>query len=194
MIKFLIKFILSISILLFSFWSIKGNISDLLISRYQSHFDTSINDHRYELNRMVEVVKGNQRIKFNLYFVDPTNFDNSTVKNVEIKVFNEILFPLTLLISLFISIYFNYKRFTLGILVMILLLYFKVLIVVYDNYSYPDFILKDLSLLYYPVYLGNILITEIGAAINILLVALIWFSFNSKEIIKEFDNIDLGSK
>lgn len=176
------------------FYSFESEFSNIIGEVYRSHFDSSINEIKYEINRMVEIEIVDGEIINKLYFVDPVNFDNTIVKNIKIKVFNEYLFPLSLLIPLFIAFEFSLKRTLIATVLLVLVLYFKGFVIVYDNYSFPDHILKDLTIMYYPVYFSNALINEIGSAINLLIVIYIWFSFNSKTIIEKFSSFQENPK
>ena len=73
------------------------------------------------------------------------NINNSPVKNTEINIFNEFIFPIIFYISFVVLlIKNNIKYFVLSLLSLTILLWLKIIITIYDNYSHPDFILKEL--------------------------------------------------
>lgn len=160
---------LGILILLYTFTNLTGldkGISLLLSSTYSGWFDYFINNNGQELLRQVNLLNNGVDLNFQIAFVNIYDVASSTVKNVEIDLFIEFLFPLLMLLSL--SIPFinksNYKSSLIIILVGIFLFWIKNIIQIYDNYSYPDYVLVDLSFPFSQiVYLTNSLLEKIGS-------------------------------
>lgn len=153
---------------------------------YRQWFDFFINSIGQELLRQVDINSVDGSLKFLTAFVSLNDLNNIPVRTTEIEIFNEILLPINLFISL--SIYFinkrNIKVFLIYLVVLIFSLWMKNIAVIYDNFNNPEYILKDLI---FPikqfVYYFNSLLTNVGTTFGIMLsliFAIIFLVLNSK--------------
>jgi hypothetical protein len=112
-------------------------------------------------------------------FYDKKNEDGSVQsKGIKINLFNEAYFPFIFPITLIISIPIVWRRkwFSLivGIFLTIIFIYFKLFAIVTDNYSHPEFTVKQLPFFISQiVYLYNMALTATGTGTNLILGLLI---------------------
>ena len=108
-------------------------------------------------------------IQFNIAFVNIQNIEDSVVKGISVDLMSEFFFPVALLIALLIP-YLNFKnwiKYVIGILISSSFFFFKIIIMVYDNYSSPEYSLVDLSFpIHQIVYFVNSLVVEVGSSFN----------------------------
>lgn len=153
---------------------------------YRLWFDFFINSIGQELLRQVDINSVDGSLKFLTAFVNLNDLNNIPVRTTEIEIFNEIILPINLFISL--SIYFIHKRnikvFLIFLVVLIFSLWLKNIAIIYDNFNNPEYILKDLI---FPikqlVYYFNSLLTNVGTTFGIMLsliFAIIFLVLNSK--------------
>lgn len=178
--------IFSFLIILFFANIFEDIITSLFAWTYRLWFDFFINSIGQELLRQVDINSVNGSLNFLTAFVNLNDLNNIPVRTTEIEIFNEIILPINLFISL--SIYFinkrNIKVFLIYLVVLIFTLWMKNIAVIYDNFNNPEYILKDLI---FPikqfVYYFNSLLTNVGTTFGIMLsliFAIIFLVLNSK--------------
>ena len=146
-----------------------------LKSIFQIWFDQFINSNGRELLRQVDIVA----------FVDINNLHDIPVRTTSVDILNEFAFPMILFISLMSAFWKELSkiRFFSSILTVLFLLFFKIIIMVYDNYTNPDYILVDLDFpMKQAVYYINSLINEIGTSLNIVLVLVLFLVVNKESL------------
>lgn len=181
-----LKFVLPliVFIILILFYNLLENIiTDFLVYTYQIWFDYFINSIGQELLRQVDITNSEAGIiKFLIAFVNIQNISASQVKNIEIEVFNEIGLPILFYIST-LSIFLNkqnYKQFIVFLILLFLILWLKNIIVIYDNYTHPEYILKDLV---FPikqiVYYTNSVLQKVGTSFSMMISVILIVIFIS---------------
>lgn len=146
---------------------------DLLTAwSYQSWFDIFINPDKDVLLRYVDIQQlEGTFISFLTYFINPVDVNLSQVKNIDINLFNEIYLPIS--IYSVIASYFLIKDKKTPViigLVLLIILWLKNLIVVYDNYSYPEYALVELPRVISGfVYYANSLIEKVGQSLSLMM-------------------------
>ena len=185
-----LKYFLPLLIFIFSiglYFLLENVLLDILAYTYQSWFDFFINSNGQELLRQVEVnVNQIGELSFLTAFIDLSNISKSPVKNVEVNIFNEIALPIIFFISsIFILINkSNYKQFIVYFFILLLLLWLKNIIIIYDNFTHPDYILKDLIFPFKQiVYYVNSILQKVGTSFSMMVsvvsvVAFITFNTN----------------
>jgi hypothetical protein len=146
---------------------------DMLIAwSYQSWFDIFINPDRDILLRYVDIQQlEGTFISFLTYFINPADVNLSQVKNIDINLFNEIYLPISIysVIASFFLIKDKKTPIIIG-LVLLIILWLKNLIVVYDNYSYPEYALVELPRVISGfVYYSNSLIEKVGQSLSLMM-------------------------
>lgn len=174
----IIKSILSLIIIILVGYYLKNNITKFHSTLYNHYFDYIINSNKYKLNRIVEcsVIK-EETLRIAIVFVNPKDFNNSIVKNIDISIINELIIPLALIILLSLIFSTNIKITLLSTFIVYIFLLLKILIIIYDNND-PKFQLIELNLTSGLVYYSNKLIAEIGMQINYLIVIVVWVIAN----------------
>ncbi len=147
-------------------------ITNILIYTYQVWFDFFINSNGQELLRQVDIISKNSgEITFLTAFIDLSNINQSPVKNTDIVIFNEIILPIIFYLS-FIILFIkrHLKYISISFFTLLFILWFKVIITIYDNYSHPDFILKELIFPFSQiVYYTNSLLSYVGTSFSLML-------------------------
>lgn len=153
-----------------------------IIENGKSYFSENINK-RFELKRelLVEQANDNQdEIILTTIFYDKKNSQGGyQAKNIRINVIYEGLLPILFVLVLTLSIPVPWKRKLISALIAFILMnlyvYFKFYAFAYDNYSSPDFILKELS---FPtsqiVYAYNYFISISGYSFNLVIAVIIF--------------------
>lgn len=165
---------LIIFVVLVFFYNILENIiTDVLVYTYQIWFDIFINSNGQELLRQVDITNSEPGIiKFLTAFVNIQDISASQVKTVEIELFNEIGLPIIFFISaIFIFINkTNYKQFIIYFFILLLFLWLKNVIVIYDNYTHPEYILKDIIFPFKQlVYYTNSILQKVGTSFSMMI-------------------------
>jgi len=164
--------IIAFVILIFINYVANDILVDILVYTFKIWFDFFINSNGEELLRQVDIVsKRSGEISFLTAFIDLYNFEQSPVKIIDIVVFNEFVLPIIFYIS-FVIIFIkkNIKFFILSLFSLVFLLWIKIVISIYDNYSHPDFILKELSFPFSQiVYYTNAILSYVGTSFSLML-------------------------
>jgi len=159
---FSVMFVLSSIILLFvSKTFIAEQYKSIIVRIGNEYFKQNINKD-YILKRNVEVIPRAEvvgEIMVNTTFYDrKTREGNYPVKQISTNIYYEGLLPLMLVLVLVISSPVELRRKLLSLLIAFILInlyiFFKLYAFAYDNYNYPDYILKKLpwftgSIVYY---------------------------------------------
>lgn len=171
-----LKFIYPILVfiaLIFIYYLVEAIITDLFIFTYQKWFDFFINSNGQELLRQVEIQsKESGVITFLTAFIDLSNISKSPVKNIDIELFNEIALPLIFFVAAVFSFVnrTNYKQVLLFFIILFILLWFKNIIVIYDNYTHPEYILKDIIFPFKQlVYYTNSILQKVGTSFSMMI-------------------------
>ncbi|GAB5466929.1 MAG: hypothetical protein Kapaf2KO_23650 [Candidatus Kapaibacteriales bacterium] len=142
---------------------------------YQKWFDIFINSDSDSLNRAVQLEKlEGTDISFLTVFINPQNINSSQVKNIDINLFNELYLPFA--IFLLVGSYFfkDDKRNILKLsFILLFILWFKNILIVYDNYTYPEFALVELPTLFSGiVYYFNSLVANVGQSLSLMIASI----------------------
>ena len=180
-IKMILKFILVLTILLTIFSLFESYIITFLNTLWQYWFDVFINSDQESLKRFVEVnhKEGESLLNFNIIFINALNPNASEVKTVSINIFNEMIICFSLTTALVSTFRINKKRLikylTSSSTLVLLYILIKFLILIYDNYSYPEFSLIELTgIKSIIVFYGNIFLEKTGYSSNLIIPILIW--------------------
>lgn len=175
--------------LIFIYSIIETLITDILVYTYQIWFDFFINSNGQELLRQVEIQsKESGVITFLTAFIDLSNISKSPVKNIDIELFNEIALPLIFFVAAVFSFVnrTNYKQVLLFFIILFILLWFKNIIIIYDNYTHPDYILKDLIFPFKQiVYYTNSILQKVGTSFSMMVsvvIVVVFVTFNTNLI------------
>lgn len=183
---------LAIGLVVFiSYWSgpeINNSLGIFFKNSSQKYLDYFINSDA-DLNREVRTVidfenTGNLFYLIRFYDKQDKNGDD-ILRTVEVNVFNEISLPIILAIAFTLLSPFSrrglLKQVVLFNLIVWIYVFLKLLIFVYDNYNYPEFILIDLgSVRGGVVYWVNRFYNMTGNTTAIIFPIIIWAAINFK--------------
>jgi hypothetical protein len=179
---FSIVFVITFVILYILSYSIDEGYTQFFIDRGNSHFDTAINKN-YELNRYVEIMKKANtatQIHLQTVFQDKKNPNGTLIaKDIYTDIRREALIPTIFLLALVIATPLKLKRKIISIIVAFVLInlyvFFKLYTFAYDNYSYPEFQLIELSALVSPIVYGaNFFFEMTGSSTIVIIPVIIW--------------------
>lgn len=193
----IIFFSLFISLYSVSFL-IDGFITDKLIDQGQEYFDENINSDKF-FDRRVRILKAiddDNSLVAQIIYLRKQNPDGTfRAKTIETNIRREGLISIILFISMVFAFPVNIKRnslkFIIGTALLILFMYFKLYVFVFDNYNDPESALKQLEqpisgIVYYSTYFFNVT----GAGSVVIIPVILWFVLN----IFDFSNIINSTK
>jgi hypothetical protein len=185
--KAILKFIIVLTILLTGYSLFESYIISFLNTVWQYWFDFFINSQQESLKRLVEVnyTEGESLLNFNIIFVNRLDPNSSQIKTVSINIFNEMIICFSLTTALVSTFRMNKNRlikYLISSSIMVLMyILIKFLILIYDNYSYPEFSLIELtgfkSII---VFYGSIFLEKTGYSSNLIIPIFIWIIFAVK--------------
>lgn len=159
---------------------------NIIISSGKGYFQENIN-RDFKLKREVQIERASDNfdeiILTTIFYDKKNNEGGYQAKNIRINLIYEGLLPIFLVLVLTLSIPVNLKRKLISAIIAFILmnLYvsFKLYAFAFDNYSSPDFVLKDLPFLIDKVvYLYNHFISISGYSFN-LVISVIIFAISS---------------
>jgi hypothetical protein len=173
--------------------SIDSKYTNFFIKQGNNYFKSNINQ-KYELNRFVEINKKSgteTQIHLKTVFQDKTNPDGSLIaKDIYTDLRREALIPTIFLLALIIATPLGLKRKVISLLIGFILIhfyiYFKLYTFAFDNYSYPEFQLIELSpIISSVVYASNFFFEMTGSSTIVIVPIVIWvISCWNKETLK----------
>lgn len=153
-----------------------------IMNNGKSYFNEEIN-RKYELKREVRIdiaAENKDEIILTTVFYNIKNPDGTyPAKNIRINLIYEGLLPVLLVLVLTLSLPVPWKRkfisSSIAFVLMNLYVYFKLFAFAYDNYSSPDFILKDLPFVIDRIVFGyNYFISISGYSFNLVIAVIIF--------------------
>ncbi|MBX3042449.1 MAG: hypothetical protein KIT33_06945 [Candidatus Kapabacteria bacterium] len=189
---FFIMFILAFTLYFGAFYAVKSVHYSIVTALSKSLVESNVNN-KFGSGRQAKFDFPNESDKMVLYtaYYQKPNPDGSiTQKANTIDLFNEAYIPLIFLLALFSATPIDLKRKLIrtfiGFSIIELYLMLKIAALLFDNYSYPEYQIADLSgIIGGMVYYYNKLIKSVGTGINYILVAIIWLAFSN--IISKID-------
>lgn len=193
-----IYWILAFAFIFFLQVQFKEEIRNFQIKLSQYWFDTFINDEYQALKRYVEIKPdGEGKINYNIARPVESDPSISEVKTVEINMVEGSITAfsvgLAFCIATPVRIIKKLKFTALGMIVLSGMTSFKYLVLIYDNYSHPEFILiEDLPFIMDEiVYAGSWFLSKTGSiSFNVIFPVLIWILIviSDAEIRKTFSS------
>lgn len=181
-IKFIIYFSISIALILIAGYQVRSQYKSMIQSFTMGTLDSRFNEKPL---RMRKIFPGNienepEKIKINIAYNDKRNADGTIpVKHTTMDTFVEGIFPTAILISLIIASPIKIKKKILltgmALIAYTLIVYLKLLLFMYDNYSHPEFALTQLDgFMNFIVYHGNKFYRATGFSTNLIIPVILW--------------------